>query len=306
MILGEFAVDPAVIDDWNDLKVLTMNFGFHNGAVISNFPPAWIGLLKQKAKKELDGTREYLEIVERLKLLKDEYFVKRAREFSDKKSWVENAVQENDKDPFYKIINSFKAEAVKGGIVFADVDETLFNDLRDGYCHRHAIGLAEEARLLLECSKHIKIIDPFISSHRGYKATIKEILDIAILQNRRPNVCVEVHASAMQGGREVDIDREKGAFLDDFPQIIPRGSVLKIYWWNDPNTNEIHPRYLVSERGGVKYDRGFLEPNELTEKDSNTDVSMMTRKKVDEVWNQYTPETSKYNVIDQVVIEGMM
>lgn len=81
MILEEFAFNPEALKEWRDLKTVTMNFGFHNGAVISSFPKNWIVTLKQKAEIELNGKAEYLRVIERLRIIKEGILIKSGREF---------------------------------------------------------------------------------------------------------------------------------------------------------------------------------------------------------------------------------
>jgi len=303
MILGEFAFNPDAINDWSDLKNITMNFGFHNGAIISDFPKTWIRMLKQKAKDELEGTRQYLDVIERLDRIKSEYLIKRTREYDNENTWLDNALKENAGLAFYKIVNDTDVAHESNVISFEKLDETIFDGLREGVINRHARDIANEASLVLECSKNIKIIDPFFSSQRGYQNTISEIFNI-LSNNRREDVQIEVHASIMRGGNEVDIEREKQNFHRYLPAAITKGKSLTVVWWNDNDTKELHPRYLLSERAGIRYDRGFLEPGDISERDTETDVSMMSRKMANEVWNKYRPETSKFKIVDQIIIQG--
>lgn len=303
MIVGEFAINPDAIKNWSDLKNITMNFGFHNGAIISDFPNTWIRELKQKAKDELEGTRQYLDIIERLDHIKSGYIIKRMREYDNEHTWLDNALKENSGFAFYKIVNDADVANEPKIISFEKLDEKVFSDLREGVISRHAEDIASVAALILECSKNIKIIDPYFSSHRGYKNTINEIFKL-LAYNRKQNVEVEVHASFMQGGRQVNIESEKEKLIRYFSRVIPKEKQLTVMWWNDNDTKELHPRYLLSERAGIRYDRGFLEPSELSERDTKTDVSMMSKKMADDVWNKYRAETSAFKVVDKQIIQG--
>lgn len=301
MILGEFAINPEVIEDWTDLRILSMRFGFEHGAVISDFPKPWISSLKQRAEQDLKGTRKYLSVIEQLNRIKKEFLINRARTYDVAEDWVNNAVTQHEAFAFYKIID---INAAKGVDAFCDIDEKLFEGLREGSTHRHAEDLAQVACLLLENSKKIKIIDPFISPHRGCQKSIKEIINVIQRGNRAQNIQLELHTSSSRSGKDVDVANEKTEIETIYQPLVSAGMSLRVYWWKDDETNELHPRYLVTERGGMRYDRGFIEPNELSEKDSDTDVSMMTQERANEVWGTYTPEASKYEVIDTLGIIG--
>ena len=301
MILGEFAINPEAIQSWTDLRIISMRFGFENGAVISDFPKPWVATLKQKAEQELKGTREYLAVVERLNRIKKEFLINRVRAYDAADDWVSNAMVQNKELEFHKIID---INAAKGVDAFDDIDERLFEGLREGSIHRYAADLAQAACLLLENSKKIKIIDPFISPHRGCQKSIKEIINVIQKGNRAQNIQLELHTSSRRSGKDVDVAKEKSEIDTIYQSLVSAGMSFRVYWWKDDETNELHPRYLVTERGGIRYDRGFIEPNELSEKDSETDVSMMTQKRANEVWGTYTSESSKYEVIDSLEIVG--
>ena len=105
MILEEFALNPEAIKEWRDLNTITMNFGFHNGAVISSFPKNWLATLKQKAEIELNGKTEYLRVIEKLRIIKEGVLIKSGREFKPEHDWINNSIMQHEQKPFHKIIH---------------------------------------------------------------------------------------------------------------------------------------------------------------------------------------------------------
>jgi hypothetical protein len=79
---------------------------------------------------------------------------------------------------------------------------------------------------------------------------------------------------------------------------------IEFFWWDDDGIAEIHPRYLVTEKGGIRFDKGFVEPNIVDQQEAETDVLMMTLKMTASVSQKYREESSPYNVVDKHVLNG--
>lgn len=304
MILGEFAVNPDAIKEWRDLKVITMGFGFANGAVISLFPKNWIAGLKHKAETDLKGTREYLSVIEKLNYIKNEVLIKSGREFDPKQDWISNSILQHGKKNFYKIVHVDSVAGHSEVIGFDDLDVAIFKDLREGKIQRKASVFADVSRLLLVNSKNIQFIDPFFSAKdTKYFKTLEEMLRTAGYFERE-NVSIQIHASYMHSKVEVDIESEKFNINKYFKSIIPAGKKIEFYWWNDEGSAEIHPRYLITERGGIRFDRGFAEPNDFNQQESETDVAMMTSNMVNSVTPKYKEDSSPFKVVDKYIVHG--
>jgi len=308
MVLEEFAVVPSVINEWSDLKIMSLFFGFQNGAVIPTFPRNWMSYLKTKAANELKDSDndEYNRVTERLNYLKDNCLIRSGRDYDtqNNKSWIENALTQHKIAPFYKIICNEDTNGSPDVIKFEKLDARLLSGLRAGKYKRNAETLANNARLLLLASKHIKIVDPYFTYKKGYKHTLEQIISVSDLANRQNIADFTINTSSIRGKNEINIENERKKFIDMFGQIIPEGKSITFNWWNDNLTKEIHPRYLLTERGGIRYDRGFQEPHDLEEREHKTDISMMTQQETNESWNQYTEELSHFKIVRTLTLKG--
>jgi hypothetical protein len=304
MILAEFAVNPDVIKDWRDLRMITMNFGFEHGAVISLFPNKWIAGLKQKAETELKGTREYLGVIEKLNAIKNDVLIKSGRDYDPNQAWIDNSIRQHQAKNFYKIIHDDGMHGHADVIGFDDLDESVFRDLRAGWIKRKASVLADVSRLLLVNSKNIQFIDPFFSAKDAkFFKTLEEMLRVADFDGRN-NVSVQIHSSYIHNKVEVDIASEKQRLEKYLKPIIPSGKSLEFYWWDDRKTGEIHPRCLITEKGGINFDRGFAEPNDFDQQEAETLVSMMTTNAVSAIAPKYNEASSSYRVVDKHTVYG--
>jgi hypothetical protein len=304
MILAEFAVNPGVIKEWRDLRMITMNFGFEHGAVISLFPSKWIAGLKQKAETELKGTKEYLSVIEKLNNIKNDVLIKSGREYDPTQEWIDNSIRQHEAKNFYKIIHVDGLLGQADVIGFDDLDEATFKNLREGKIKRKASVLAEVSRLLLVNSKNIQFIDPFFSAKdTKFFKTLEEMLRVADYDERN-NVSIQIHASYSHSKTEVDIASEI-VNLDRYLQPrIPKGKRIDFFWWDDNGTAEIHPRYLITEKGGIRFDRGFAEPNDFDQQEADTDVSMMTTSIVSSIAPKYNEDSSPYKVVGKHTVYG--
>ena len=89
------------------------------------------------------------------------------------------------------------------------------------------------------------------------------------------------------------------------PRELVKGFAVDFFWWNDPDTREIHPRYLLTDLGGIRFDRGFEQPSDHDQRAGMTDVCMMTRQKVDKEWNRYRKEASRFELVHSHRVTGV-
>ena len=305
MILEEFALNPEAIKEWRDLNTITMNFGFHNGAVISLFPSSWVKNLQEKAQFELNGTVQHQWVIEKLKKIKDEILIKGGRDFDKKHDWIMNSIMQHEEKPFYKILHTEEVAGHTEVIRFELLDEILFKDLREGSIKRNATSFADVSELLLLNSKNIQFIDPYFSAkNKGFVKSLEAMLKKAGVFKRKNIASIQFHTSFKHSNMDVNIDEEKKILDSYYNKIIPFGQKIEFLWWDDDGIAEIHPRYLVTEKGGIRFDRGFVEPNIVDQQEAETDVLMMTLKMTASVSQKYREESSPYNVVDKHVLNG--
>jgi len=313
MILGEFAVNhEAIIErELRDLSAITMLFGFHNGAIISSFPSNWLAKIKDKARSELDGTTEYLRVIEQLDFIKKNILIKSGRGYDGNNSWLENALTQQEEKPFFRIIHSDSSPSHAEVLSFDKLDQRVIENLREGKVKRDATSLAEVSRLLLANSNNIQFIDPYFSAqanngklNQGFFKSFEQMFNFARVFERNNIASIHIHTSYKHGQTEVDIEGEKEILNKHYKKLVPSSQSIKFFWWDDEDTGEVHPRYLVTEKGGIRFDRGFIEPASHEQREAETDVSMMTTKMIALISQQYRKESSSYTVVDTHIVQG--
>jgi hypothetical protein len=68
---------------------------------------------------------------------------------------------------------------------------------------------------------------------------------------------------------------------------IGKNLMFSVRWWDDKGVGELHPRYLLSEKGGVRLDRGARIPPDLAQQGHDTDVCMLTDDFVKQIESRY-------------------
>ena len=96
----------------------------------------------------------------------------------------------------------------------------------------------------------------------------------------------------------------KSTCQDKLTQIIPKGCTLKIVRWNERNEGDkLHPRYVLTEIGGIRYDYGLDEWDGVGE-GKTTDVSVLDPAVYKQRWNDYQNDTTTFECVDEMLIEG--
>ena len=117
------------------------------------------------------------------------------------------------------------------------------------------------ARQLLEHARRIILVDPYFSIlSTGWSNAAAKLL--SFLPVARQHDCrVEIHTQRKDRHDSVEHRRLwKSKFWDTLP---PRTDLRAVYWDELPGkepvqgTQAMHPRYLLTDRGGLHYDHGF-------------------------------------------------
>ncbi len=161
-------------------------------------------------------------------------------------------------------------------------------------------ALANSIRLLLEISKSIIFVDPYFSPEMPrFQKTLREFVAVATAGGRILNR-LEYHLDAAHHDNASWFAAECTSQL---APILPKGNVpLKIIRWRErPSGEELHARYILTERGGVRIERG-LDSGAMTQ---TTDVSLLDYALYQQRWNNYQLSTAAFDLVDQTTVEGL-
>jgi len=68
----------------------------------------------------------------------------------------------------------------------------------------------------------------------------------------------------------------------------------------DQLDHDFHARYLFNQRAGLRFDRGFVEPEDHNEREHETDVICMDAELVNSLYARFIDARATINVVDEV------
>jgi hypothetical protein len=283
VVLGEFAVNPACISSGADVSLCQKVFGFEHGAVISDFPNGWYKDIRSRFNQMPDPDRGHY--LSKLLLLRDRA-VARVRPSEPGSSWIEQALSSHADYPFHAILDEAESASCHGYANAMD-DENLRSGLRENKVPRNATDLIKSFRPLVVSSDKFCIIDPFIKPDPAHKNFLRELVAVRRTVSKT-TLHLDLHMEFDNDPREKrDGSLASKSMFKSWASDIGENIIFTLHWWNDGGVGELHPRYLLTERGGVRLDRGAVVPPQLDQQDHDTDVSMMTDDFVKKVERRY-------------------
>ena len=176
--------------------------------------------------------------------------------------WLENAVAEHAKRPFDAILAGRNPASYDAVVDASDLDVTaLPPKLQAGPSKlvvRSAVQMATAVRVLLQFSKKIVLMDRNFSPHNHrFRDPLGEMLMYFLDRYGKPRqVEVELHFGHHILDDAPDFKAACDAHLQD---VIPVGMRLTIARWNH---EDLHNRYILTDRGGVLLGEGLDEANQ--------------------------------------------
>ena len=248
-------------------------------------------------------TMEKHRIIERLNMLEKSALLPRHHEWTEDKIWLDNAIEEHAKRPFYAIISQDNPNKVADVIRKADLDEEKEPRWR-AETQLHIARTAKEmvtcAELLLRTAREILFIDPyFIPKAPRFKRPLKAFLQAAAKRPASSSITrIEIHTGHKSSGTKDSFDAECVRHL---PSIIPRGMKIRLVRWDQAH---LHERYILTEKGGVKFSGGLDDHDGGPRKHGDVDLLQPGPHKA--IWKEYQRDSPIFTLIeDDLIIEGI-
>ena len=268
-MLHEFALDPEVMTTWQTVQLLSHLFGVEYGRLISTFPGKWKREVYTACGRRPDlRDIEKARIVEKIKQL-DPKLILTGRPYTPTKSWLENAESEHGDRPFRAVISDNNPKKHSFILNSSDLDEKLelWNVPREEKVSRDARAMASCVTLLFQMSRSILFVDPhFKPDAARFRRPLIEFLKVASQASSRagrPFDRIEYHlAKACDISFFIDVCRQT------LLTHIPSGCDITFFRWTPRKPGEdLHPRYILTDVGGIRFERGLDdgEPGETTD-----------------------------------------
>jgi hypothetical protein len=296
-MIYEYAVDPGLLNSWERFRYLTEKFGVSHGRLISRFPKRWKALVHQALGDvpDIDKAR----IVEKLKGI-DDKLLPRFHEWVEGLPWIDNAVREHAVRPFHAIVCSAVQGRHPQQLAYADLEEALplWAVGHERVVQRVAAQLAAAVAPLLRITRSVMFIDPHFDP---YKARVRSTV-------------AEFIAGCVAGRGDVPLERvefhtEFRPEINDFAaecqrqlaRRIPTGITLRVVRWREFDNGEgLHNRYILTERGGLRFAWG-LDEGAASQTD---DVSLLDQGVYQKRWNQFFGAAPAFEFVDEIFVKG--
>ena len=287
-MIKEFAVDPEAVSIWERFRYVTEKFGVDQGRVISRFPKSWAS----EVEKVMDDTsflsrKRLIEALNELRKGRGNVLVSFRRQYDRGHPWHVNAIREHESRPFFALVVKEGLQESNTVIAIEAAEGKDFAASREVVARRTASKLAAAVGPLIQISREIIFVDPYFRPDElRWRKPLKAFLAEAIAGGRVPKRC-EFHLMKYEHLLE-DFGQFKSECEKKLPEFIPRGLCLKLVRWHQiddqgPEPGEhLHPRYILTDVGGVRVDSGLDEG----EGKETTDISLLT----EELWKRRRDE----------------
>jgi hypothetical protein len=296
-MLYEYALEPALLNNWKDFRYFTEKFGVSRGRMISRYPRRW----KQLVYESLSncGEIERKRIEEGLSRL-DDRLLARQNAWNPQHDWLTNAEAEHLQRPFHAILAKTNPNLRDFVLEGDSVDEThpLWNVGITLVISRTAPEMGACVALLLRVSNEIMFIDPYFRPHELRHRRPLEAFLSAALENRYGMLPtrIEIHTGDSLGYEYFRTECEQR-----LPSIVPEGIQVHIVRWREKDGGEkLHNRYILTDIGGVSFGVGLDDGA-----DGETDeVTLLEDKTYQFRRAQYTSPEAAFELVDELMIEG--
>ena len=297
-----FAIDPEVLNSYENIRYLLEKFGYDKGALIPQVPKNWHALVFHGCEKSSLSDKEFSLITELLTESKELCCVKMGSlNYKNTLSWLDNIKSEFIREKVSHVISN--TDSINYGIIdFFNKDnrsilKKLFDNCRDIEIKRTAIEIAEVSKYLIKKEKEIIFVDPYFYLAKEsrtdsslvrinrYINVIKAFVDLVGSQKNKPKIIINCVYEEFEGDNDISLTEEYKNILQIYINNDWRFQFNR--WSKNESSIDYHARYLLTSKGGLRYDRGFVQPEDLSEREKFTDVSCLDMGKVQKICHLY-------------------
>lgn len=260
-MIKKFAVDPRAVCRWEDFRYVMEKLGFAQGRVLARYPKKWPRALLDELKKREDLTEiEYTRFVEKLRRYQEDRMISLGEPYEPSRPWSQNAVSL----PVGKVDSIILAQHEQKFTVsqniqaITDLDEDFFSASREVRCSSTVEHLCQAAHILLAETSVAYFIDPY------FRIALDSCAKVLAGFVERSVMTGRCRQFVVYTKEEFRPRANPSTALEHFrARIATNVSGLQIDFHfvdNSDSTNRLHARYLLTQKGGLRYDKGFEAP----------------------------------------------
>lgn len=297
-MLAEFALEPELLSNWRDYRFYVGQFGVANGRLISRYPKKWKQMVIKAAQSASDV--EYLRIEESLKNI-EALLLPRIHTWDESQEWLPNAIVEHDQRPFDGILARTKLEGTDCVLCGDDIDPADPNPPQ-AWAIRKSIqiprtpqDMAACVNILLRNCKQVLFVDPhYDPANRRHNQPLREFL--AAIASREPQTAlptrIEYHTSN-KNPNVADFTANLNRWVK--PSLPARTQMTIVRW----KVEELHNRYILTDRGGVMFGTGLDQDESLPP--SEDTVTLLDTESCSELMVAYSSDTTTFTWLSEEI-----
>ncbi len=256
-LIKRYAIEPAALRRWEDFRYVMEKMSFSDGKVLVAFPKKWI-------KDFLDGLGQIGDIerqrfVTKLQRYKEDRMIESGSPYFKKLQWVDNALRVIKENKVEAVLVSELTKTKNSTLSLptpADVDEEFFSGAREIRCSNTADNLLEPAKIFLESSVEAIFIDPYFKiTSLNCLHVLNEFVRYSTEATYCFNFIIYTSCDFMPKGGYADVSKY---FDNNLSRCSCKGfKILINFISNETSKQSFHARYLLTQRGELRYDKGF-------------------------------------------------
>lgn len=244
----EFAIEPTALKDFKDVRFVLGKFGFHEGRYIFALPSDWVKEVYAQIETLNDGPSK-LRAKELLRITHKERggIVGSGVCFDRSKSWIQNVTGCGRKIAGILVSKETKPEGDNCQSIEI-VEESFFGSTRESKVRATVEEFGRVAARLIEFSHEICLVDPYLFKNPHVHPSSLDVLKEFVRIGARGRCKGLVVYTEIKTSREFLKEHFQGTGVSILVRQIEQGNA----------DDDLHPRYLLSKFGGIRFDKGFM------------------------------------------------
>lgn len=297
-MIHEFALDPTILSTWEKVRYLIEKFGCEHGRMISEFPKksTWKRLVYDACVMCKDYEKKHIEVY--LANI-DKKLIRQSRTFDGTLPWLQNAEAQHSTSPFHAIISGENPNRKDFVLIENELSDEvpLWNVKRGLTVPRTASEMVKCVQPLLQVSTEILFIDRHFKPYEiKYRNVLAAFANVMASNDRITRI--EYHGCLE---RDVSLNFFRDKCEQKLKSLLPRGMKISFLVWEQIEGSEtLHPRYVLTDLGGIRIEHGLDEGND----GETTDIALLDSNIYAQRWRDYQRNTSPFRLIDEIAISS--
>jgi hypothetical protein len=312
-MIKEIALDPCLFAQWQHHLHLRDAFGVEKGRVIAAFSRKWKGLVRDEVNRLVEqekiGPIKAQSVIRWLQApagAPDLRVAISKAAYDGSKAWHLNAA--DAWNAFDAILSHNEVDTPNAILADDDHEYVLdpkFSAVTQLTIPRRRGPMVDCVWPLLRDSRLVKLVEPHFNPH---KRRFRDVLEAMLDRLRSEGSFVpEIELHIRHPGDKDPFDTTPPSFtVSDLKRnlspLLSSGWSLRVHLWTR-GREKMHPRYLLTDRGGIQIDHGWDEGEKDTE---TTPIHLLTRSRWEQEMERYRPDSADFcmnQATDLVVVD---